>query len=221
MSDPAFWLWFFVPWVAIGVVTGWFMGRHGHHAPSWMVLGVAFGPMLVPAAVAARQQARRHPPEVLARGTPHPGTIDVLVGVDGSPAARRAVAEVGAIVGDRLGELTLAIVVDHDTAWNTAGADHQRAVERLEEAAATLPRGTQPRLLVLSGPPAATLLDHGRRHGAELVVVGTRGTGLTKALLGSVAEELSRRADVPVLLVPDATTVPEPDAVGSAGSAGA
>lgn len=207
MTDPGFWLWFLIPWVLIGVAVGVFMGKRGHHGPSWMVLGVAFGPMLIPAAVAARDDARRRAPEQVAAGHPLPGTVDVLLGVDGSPAAEGAVRTVGELLGRRLGRVTLAIVVDHDTAWNTEGVDHRRAVERLERAAAQLPEGTRPELLVLSGPPAPTLVQHALDTEVELVVIGTRGAGLTKALLGSVAEDLARRATVPVLLVPAAIPV--------------
>jgi len=39
--------------------------------------------------------------------------------------------------------------------------------------------------------------------GADAIVMGTHGrTGLTRAVIGSVADRVLRRADVPVILVP-------------------
>jgi nucleotide-binding universal stress UspA family protein len=57
---------------------------------------------------------------------------------------------------------------------------------------------------LLSGDPASALLHELKAGHHELVVVGTHGrTGLAHALLGSVAEKLTRLAHVPVLVVPD------------------
>ena len=54
-----------------------------------------------------------------------------------------------------------------------------------------------------SGLPAQTLLDYAREHDVDLVVMGTAGRrGFARLFLGSVAEELVRQADRPVLTVP-------------------
>lgn len=53
------------------------------------------------------------------------------------------------------------------------------------------------------GSPAARIVDYARRHGVDLIVVGTHGrTGVSRALLGSVAERVVRTAPCPVLAVP-------------------
>lgn len=55
---------------------------------------------------------------------------------------------------------------------------------------------------VLRGAPAAAILDHAERTGADLIVMGTHGrSGLGRFLLGSVADQVVRAASVPVLLV--------------------
>jgi nucleotide-binding universal stress UspA family protein len=52
------------------------------------------------------------------------------------------------------------------------------------------------------GEPAAEIVAYAKEKGADLVVVGTHGrTGLTHALMGSVAERVVRRAPCPVLTV--------------------
>lgn len=49
---------------------------------------------------------------------------------------------------------------------------------------------------------ATSLLDEAKDWPADLIVIGTHGhKGFKRFLLGSVAEELIRRADIPVLLV--------------------
>jgi nucleotide-binding universal stress UspA family protein len=52
------------------------------------------------------------------------------------------------------------------------------------------------------GVPWTQVLEVARESGADLVVMGTHGrTGVSHALLGSVAERIVRSADVPVLTV--------------------
>jgi nucleotide-binding universal stress UspA family protein len=60
-----------------------------------------------------------------------------------------------------------------------------------------------PTVVIERGDPAARIADYARCHGIDLIVVGTHGrTGVTRALLGSVAERLLRNAPCPVLAVP-------------------
>jgi nucleotide-binding universal stress UspA family protein len=56
--------------------------------------------------------------------------------------------------------------------------------------------------LLLDGAPHEQLLRAARRQHADLIVIGTHGrTGLSKVLLGSVAERVVRLAPCPVLTV--------------------
>lgn len=51
------------------------------------------------------------------------------------------------------------------------------------------------------GPPADRILDEVKRERTDLIVVGSHGrTGLTRLLLGSVAEKLARHAPCPVMI---------------------
>lgn len=85
-------------------------------------------------------------------------------------------------------------------------AETRRAEETLEvwrsdaEARAAAPV----RARVLLGDPAGELARFVEEEGCDLLVVGTHGrTGLSRLLLGSVAERVLRRAPVPVLVVRD------------------
>ena len=52
------------------------------------------------------------------------------------------------------------------------------------------------------GDPSTRIVEAARELGAELIVMGNHGrTGLSRLLMGSVAEEVVRRADCPVLTV--------------------
>ena len=66
---------------------------------------------------------------------------------------------------------------------------------------------------LLEGDPAEVILDAAGRHEADLIVLGTHGrSGVGRLLLGSVAEQVLRRATCPVLTVkaPPAPARPDP-----------
>lgn len=65
------------------------------------------------------------------------------------------------------------------------------------------------------GDAAEEILRYAQQHAIDLIVLGTHGrSGVTRALLGSVAERVARTASCPVLTVPvgaaPSTTRPEP-----------
>lgn len=60
----------------------------------------------------------------------------------------------------------------------------------------------QPRLLLAEGDPAHEIERVARAEGCDLLVLGTHGrTGLRRLLMGSIAEQVLRRAPCPVLIV--------------------
>lgn len=65
---------------------------------------------------------------------------------------------------------------------------------------------------IAEGDPAVCILEAAREVGADMIVMGTHGrTGLGRLLMGSVAEEVLRKAPCPVMTVKsgDGTLVPE------------
>ncbi|NNF59170.1 MAG: universal stress protein [Rhodothermaceae bacterium] len=66
-------------------------------------------------------------------------------------------------------------------------------------------QATRVRRVLSFGLPSTVLLDYAQAQDVDLIVMGTHGRrGVRHALLGSVAEEVLRRAEVSVLVVPEA-----------------
>jgi nucleotide-binding universal stress UspA family protein len=184
-----------VIWLGVGLVLSLVMGRRGHDAFAWLILGTLFGPLGLVFAVEARGDEEVRP-EVVAPGWSHSsGPVDVLVGVDGSPESRAALSAATALLGPQLGRLTLASVIPYDS-----GTDHLRTaraeLERQGEAA-----GGGLELELLHGRPGPALLQYAAERGYDVLVIGTRGVGASKALLGSTAVHVAESAKVPVLLM--------------------
>jgi nucleotide-binding universal stress UspA family protein len=80
----------------------------------------------------------------------------------------------------------------------------QAAARRVLEEAAGVADGSPAEVAfeIHEGPPAEVLARVGTLREAEEIIVGTRGLGRIRAALGSVAQELVRTADRPVLVVP-------------------
>lgn len=182
-------------WVVIGLTLSLFMGRRGHLAFGWFVLGTLMGPMAVILAVAVRRHPEDRPSRELAAPGAASGEIDVLVGTDGSPESFAAFDSAATLLGSRLGRVTFATVLPYE-----AGRDDERRATRLLETAVERSGCEDAGTELLHGRPSEVLVGVAARDGYELVVVGKRGAGLAKRLLGSTAAELARDAKVPVLI---------------------
>ena len=142
-----------------------------------------------------------------------------LIGIDGSPHARDAVALVASLTLPRGGQVRLLRVVEALrppstglmpahlralVAREAASAERERvaaASRELDIARARLARaGWRVKTEVRIGRPLRELLDASRN--ADVLVVGARGIGaVERLLLGSVAEGAVTHAAVPVLVV--------------------
>lgn len=188
-----------VGWVAIGLLLSIVMGRRGHDSFGWLVTGTLLGPLAVVLAIDARRRAERLAPANLRKGPPaipSTGPVDVVVGFDGSPESRAAIAAVPALLGDRLGRLAVATVVPYGEIREQERLA-AKALQGLEGRAV----GVECDLELLHGQPAAALNQYAVEGGFSLIAVGTRGAGITKAILGSAAIQLAEHSRIPVLLV--------------------
>lgn len=187
-------------WALFGVSTALLMGRRGHQPFMWLVLAIVFGPLVVPLAANALRHHRQGFLQRLSVGHAGTGTVDVLGGIDGSSEAEQAIVSAIRMLGSRLGRVTLAAVVDYDIAAGS-GLAEERDRARTEIVRAARATGLQPETILLTGRPAEALRKHAVEEGYELIVVGRRGRGASRVLIGSVASELARGGEVPVLVV--------------------
>jgi nucleotide-binding universal stress UspA family protein len=153
-----------------------------------------------------------------------PAVTRVLVPIDFSPSSRAAL-EYGTFLAGKLGaELTVLHVweppgyVGPDTlallpvaagqpGWDQTRAEVMREVERFLGKASARP--TDLRVRVEAGEPSDAILLAAKDGGADLIVMGTHGrTGLSRLLIGSVAEAVLRRATCPVLTIRVPTRMP-------------
>lgn len=149
------------------------------------------------------------------------GLRKILIGIDGSANAQRAVAFVARLKPPKGAEVTLFRAAEQmavpanalvpSAIHATVGSEIKRvnreqvvaASKSLERAAAELRRlGWRVRLVVTAGAPLRDLLATATTTDADLVVVGARGVGgVRHLLLGSVADGVLNRCPVPVLVV--------------------
>ncbi|MGO9819285.1 MAG: universal stress protein [Solirubrobacteraceae bacterium] len=135
----------------------------------------------------------------------------LVVGYDGSPASRCAVALAAARAG-RHGNVCIVHAYEEgpDLSGVLAGEDDQS--RRREQAQAILDGlllldaeellETHCETALVAGRPAAVLTDLARDRDADEIVLGARGLGRVHALLGSVSHEVLHLADRPVLVIP-------------------
>lgn len=140
----------------------------------------------------------------------------ILVPVDGSEAAHRALAEATGLAHALGSELVLLHVVDTYQLLlakaTQAGFDAARETLLARGKALLQTCGQQPQQAgvacetvlreVMSSRVAGAIVDEATRHHCSLIVMGTHGrNGRTQLLLGSDAERVVHAALVPVLLV--------------------
>lgn len=96
------------------------------------------------------------------------------------------------------GEETLSPLPDN---WyETARQNTDRALE--EAADRVRSAGMSAEMVVELGRPARTIVEYVEDHGIDHVVMGSHGrSGVSRVLLGSVAETVVRRSPVPVTVV--------------------
>jgi nucleotide-binding universal stress UspA family protein len=144
---------------------------------------------------------------------------NILIPTDGSEAAQNAV-EHAVDLAEQYGATVHALyVVDVDATNLTLGteqvdrirqgrigempevqAEADEATSRVADAAAT--RGVPVEEHVTAGSPSRAIRNFVDENDIDLVVMGSHGrSGLSRVVLGSVAEKVLRRTRVPVLVV--------------------
>lgn len=122
-------------------------------------------------------------------------TKKILVPLDGSELAERVLVHARRFLHAPGARVTLLRVVPQADELESAALVLEEARERLEAS------GACATARVVVGEPGARIAQVAGESGASLVVLSTHGrSGVARAVLGSVAEEVLRLSPVPVLI---------------------
>jgi nucleotide-binding universal stress UspA family protein len=139
----------------------------------------------------------------------------ILVAVDGSETANAALQEAIKLAKDHESQIRLLHVVDLTMAYSVVEAPHIFEYRKaMEEAGKTVLDGcsTWPRSAAVQFDAKCVVMfakhiydvieEEATQWPADLIVIGTHGRrGISRLLLGSVAEGLTRISTKPILLI--------------------
>jgi nucleotide-binding universal stress UspA family protein len=144
--------------------------------------------------------------------TPPTEARTIVVGYDGSPAARAALARAAERAGED-GRVYLVHAYHAPADWlghpnyqRLLDAELDRArglVERVTDESGADLHGVSLEVEIVGDHPALAIASVASAREADEIIVGTRGFGRGRALLGSVAHELIHLAECPVTVIPE------------------
>ena len=153
--------------------------------------------------------------------------MKILLPVDGSPYTKRMLGYVAAheeLFGPHHQYLFVTVVtpvpphvthfIDRATLQGYYGDEANKVLIPVLKFAAQ--HGWNAKSTQVEGSAAETLAALAKSENVDLIVMGSHGrTGVGRLLMGSVAENVMRRAECPVLIVKSMTKVEPPKPVGS------
>jgi universal stress protein A len=139
----------------------------------------------------------------------------ILFPTDFSDAGKHALHLATSLARDHGGQLVIVHVEEPPMAYGGGelyyGVEEPNREELLKMVADVVPTdpGVPCTHKLLIGDPAEAILQTADAESVDLIVLGTHGRrGLTRLLMGSVAEAVVRRANCPVLTVKQPAEVP-------------
>ena len=136
----------------------------------------------------------------------------LLCPIDGSESSIEALDAAARFAADQHAKLTICTVVDAARAAAMAFGDarmtgacmeamESEATAMLHDAAARVKDVAATEIVALQGLPVDSIVEHAADNDCDLIVMGSHGrSGLSRALLGSVAEGVLRHATMPVMV---------------------
>ena len=164
--------------------------------------------------VVVPQAAADHP-----RDAHEHGKCTVVVGYDGSAPARAALTYAAERASN--GGRVVAVYAFQPTPDWLGSPYYQRALDAYQAQGRELLQsleeesdlGVELTTSLLEGPPARAIIAAADARDADEIVIGSRGFGPVRGVLGSVSHAVLHEADRPVVVIPaDAASVREPGA---------
>ena len=170
----------------------------------FLLLAAALGPIAIIALVGTHQSDVKAGPRFEA-GAAAGDAHTILIASDGSESSLRACRYVVQHHRPESSVVLLATLA-HDQERRDSPAqeqEHARAVERMTSAARAMlaDAGIPVTVEIGYGNPGPTIVDSATRHDVETIVLGRKGAGLTKAVLGSVSDYVVKNAGRSVVVV--------------------
>ncbi len=192
---------FLLAWVAAGLLTAVILKRRGHEFRSAAAVGLVFGPLFIPLARQAMRRRRDDTatgPIAVSAGSARTGPVDVLVGLMGPAACVTSVIPILDTLGDRLGRLTLARVLNFESFHDEE--DRNRAALELSCAELFL-ADYGPSTVLVPGHPRTALVAHAADAAYDLLIIVGRSP--RRRLSGPAPVPPAPSGRVPTLVVAD------------------
>jgi nucleotide-binding universal stress UspA family protein len=137
----------------------------------------------------------------------------ILCPIDGSECSLEALDIAARLASEQSAKLTICTVVDPSKAAAMAFGDPPMTAacfDALDEegkllvadAAARVKQSTTAQAVCLDGQPVESIVEYTVANACDLIVMGSHGrSGIRRALLGSVAEGVLHKTDVPVMVI--------------------
>jgi nucleotide-binding universal stress UspA family protein len=195
-------VWLIIVVASVLIVT-YLAHRWGHDPFGWIFLAAATGPIAIIALLGTRggEQQRARTLTASMADIQHGS---VVIACDGSDATARSAAYAASLFPPDTG-FVLLTVEGHEAKPRTPAEETQQAarVEKATAPAVTALAAAErtARIEVAHGSPGEEIVRFAERDGASAIIVGRRGSGLSRALLGSVSEHVVRNAPQPVIVI--------------------
>ncbi len=144
----------------------------------------------------------------------------ILVAVDGSPESEKALQMAAQMTRDAKAQLILVHAFEHLPSVGAPG--YRRTVQerltkgqKIIDAAAELVADLNPELELLEGPADDAILRVASIRQVDLIIMGARGIGGVRALLGSVSNKVVHQAPCPVLIAHEKQSAAQTEEVPS------
>lgn len=197
-------------WLGLVAVSAFVVGllarRWGHDPFGWVLLSAVMGPIVVVGLVGARIGERERPSRRRDQLSPRDRQrkFRILAACDGS--AYGSLIARGIVDHHPDAEVTVLAVLPKESEPGPdqrSRMDHDGRVAAItKEPLAILERaGIPASIIVAYGVPGEEIVRCAEEDRPDLVMVGRRGVGLTKLLLGSVSDHVVRWTERPVLIV--------------------
>jgi nucleotide-binding universal stress UspA family protein len=192
-------------WLAVVLVcmlvVAYLARRWGHDPYAWLFWAAALGPFAIIGLVGTHHREQERSRARQGEGGRYQGSV--VIACDGSESNARAAEYAAQSFPDA--PLVLLAVQPHEAAPQSADERASQA-QKLDEITAQARRaveaaGRRAEAQLLYGSAGEEIVRFAEREQASAIVIGRRGAGLSRAVLGSVSDYVVRNANVPVSVV--------------------